>query len=77
MADEIDLKLVDKRVAHRYLRKNRLDQKDYEKYLKALPDRAEQALPVESALEGDDLDEPEEAADAGAPETEPTQPPGS
>jgi Sec7-like guanine-nucleotide exchange factor len=57
MADPIDNKLVDKRVAQRYLRKNLVDEKDYEKYLKALPDLADQAAPVESIMDGDDLDD--------------------
>ena len=34
MADEIDRKLIDRRVAQRNLRKGLLDEKEYEKYLK-------------------------------------------
>ncbi|HET9597667.1 MAG TPA: hypothetical protein VFP65_18915 [Anaeromyxobacteraceae bacterium] len=76
MADAPDPKLFDKRVAHRYVRKGRLDEKEWEKHLKSLPDLADQAVPVESDLDGDELDddlddeEPEEPA-AGA-ETKPT-----
>ena len=60
MADEIDRKLLDKRVAHRYVRKGLLDEKEWEKHLKSLPDVAAQAVPVESDLDHDDLDEEDE-----------------
>ncbi len=66
MAD-IETKLTDKRVAHRYVRKGLLDEKDWERHLKALPDLAEQALPLEASMEGDDLDDDDEdEADAPA-----------
>jgi hypothetical protein len=65
MADPIESKLVDKRVVHRYLRKSLVDEKDYEKYLKALPDLADQAAPVEAFMEGDDLDDEDDEAGAG------------
>ena len=51
---EIENKLVDRRTAHRYLRKGVLDEKDYEKHLKSLPDLADQAVPIEAAMEGED-----------------------
>jgi hypothetical protein len=51
MPDTIDNKIIDKRVARRYVRKGVLDEKDFEKYLKALPDVADQAVPVESEVE--------------------------
>lgn len=54
MAD-IETKHLDKRVAHRYLKKGKLDEKEFERHLKALPDLADQAVPVESEFE--DLDE--------------------
>lgn len=67
MADPIENKLIDKRVAQRYVRKGIVDEKDYEKYLKALPDLADQALSVEAEMEevegdlDDELDdEPED-----------------
>jgi nitrogen regulatory protein PII-like uncharacterized protein len=50
---EIENKLIDRRTAPRYLRKGIVDEKDYEKYLKALPDLADQAVPIEAAMEGD------------------------
>jgi len=59
MSEEIDRKLLDKRVAQRYLKKGRLDEKEWEKHLKALPDLAEQAVPIESALDPDLDDDPE------------------
>ncbi|HVO20958.1 MAG TPA: hypothetical protein VMU15_16975 [Anaeromyxobacter sp.] len=61
MADPIENKHVDKRVAHRYVRKSVVEEKEYERYLKSLPDLAEQALTVEASMEGDDAaDEPDE-----------------
>ena len=51
MPDTFDNKIIDKRVARRYVRKGLLDEKDFEKYLKALPDVADQAVPVESEVE--------------------------
>ncbi len=74
MADPIETKLIDKRVAHRYVRKGILEDKEYEKHLKSLPDLADQALTVEAVMEGDELDddepepEPTPAAPGGAPQ---------
>ena len=51
MSDTIDLRLLDKRVANRYVRKGLLDEKDLEQHLKKLPDLAEQALDIESEIE--------------------------
>lgn len=51
MPDTFDNKIIDKRVARRYVRKGLLDEKDFEKYLKGLPDVADQAVPVESEVE--------------------------
>ncbi len=72
MPDDIDRKLVDKRVANRYLKKGRLDEKDYEKHIKSLPDLADQAIPIESALDDDfeDEDEDEVAEAQPGPGTE-------
>ena len=68
MTDSFDNRLIDKRVANRYVRKGLVDEKDYEKYMKALPDLADQALPIESAMEGeDDLDDEVEDAPAADP----------
>jgi hypothetical protein len=57
MADQLDNRNVDKRVAHRYLRKGIVDEKDYDKYVKSLPDLAEQAMPVEASIEHDEVDD--------------------
>ena len=57
MADQPENKLVDKRVASRYVRKGVLDEKDYEKHLKTLPDLADQAMPIEVSMDSDDHDD--------------------
>ena len=54
MADPIENRLVDKRVAQRYLRKGKLPDKQYDAYLETLPDLADQALPVEASMGGGD-----------------------
>ena len=59
MPDTIDNKIIVKRVARRYVRKGLLDEKDYERYLKSLPDVADQAVPVESEVEHVETDEDE------------------
>jgi len=66
MPDDIESKLVDKRVVSRYLKKSLVDEKDYEKYLRSLPDLSDQAVPIESDLDADLDEEPEPAA----PETD-------
>ena len=63
MADPIDNKLVDKRVAQRYVRKGIVDEKDYEKHLKALPDLADQAMPIEASMDSDDFDDLDDVDD--------------
>ena len=55
----IDPKHADKRTIERYIRLGVVDEKEYEKHLKALPDLAEQALPVEEVLD-DDIDDEDE-----------------
>lgn len=63
MADPQENKTVDKRVVLRYVRKGIVDEKDYEKLLKNLPDLADKAAPVEASIEGEDLgDEGDDAA---------------
>jgi hypothetical protein len=62
MADQFENKQIDKRVVVRYVRRNVIDEKDYEKHLKSLPDLAEQAMPIESLMEGEpEVDGDEEA----------------
>jgi hypothetical protein len=73
MADQ-ESKHYDKRVAQRYVRKGVVEEKDYEKHLKGLPDLAEQAAPVEATMSDDDFDdddledeeEEEESPEGGA-----------
>lgn len=48
---DFENKVIDKRVAHRYVRKGLLDEKDYERHLKGLKDLADEAVPVESVME--------------------------
>jgi hypothetical protein len=55
MADQFENKQIDKRVVHRYLKKGLVDDKEFDRLLKSLPDLAEQAMPVEASME------PEEA----------------
>ncbi len=64
MADQHENRIFDKRVAHRYVRKGVLDEKDWEKHVKSLPDLADRAAPVEASIEGEDLDDDEPEGDA-------------
>ncbi len=59
MAD-YENKLVDKRVVTRYIKKGAVDEKEYEQLLKKLPDLADQALPIEAAMDLDDFDDEDE-----------------
>jgi hypothetical protein len=59
MAETYEIKLIDRRVVKRYVRKGIVDEKEYAAHLKALPDLESQALSVESAMDGeldDDVD---------------------
>ena len=51
MADAIDPKLLDKRVAGRFIKRGLLNEKDYERHLKSPPDLSEQAAPIEATIE--------------------------
>jgi hypothetical protein len=66
MADP-ENKLIDKRVAQRYLRKGIVDEKEHEKYMRALPDLADQAVPVEASMDSDDLDDLDDVDEDGEP----------
>jgi len=57
----IEPKRADKRTAERYIKLGLLDEKDYEKHLKSLPDLADKAAPVEADLDEYALDEDDEA----------------
>jgi hypothetical protein len=65
MADQHDNRILDKRVVQRYVRKGVVDEKEYDKHLKNLPDLADRAAPVEASIEGEDLDD-EEDGDEGS-----------
>ncbi len=71
MADSIETKLIDKRVVQRYLKKGRVDEKEYERHLKALPDLSEQAVPIEAALDSEALDDLDEDDDETPPDAGP------
>lgn len=58
MTSSLAPKHTDKRTVERYIRLGVVDEKEYDKYLKSLPDLAENALPVEVVM-GDDLDDEE------------------
>ena len=61
MAETFETKQIDKRVVTRYLRKGIVDEKEFAAYLKALPDLEGNALPVDAALDGDYLDDEDDA----------------
>ena len=54
---EIDARYSDKRTAERYIKLGMIDEKDYEKHLKALPDVAEKGERVQAEAEEYILDE--------------------
>jgi tetrahydromethanopterin S-methyltransferase subunit G len=50
MSDLFENKLVDKRVVHRYVKKGIVDEKEFDQYLKRLPDLTDKAVEVESEI---------------------------
>lgn len=54
---EIDLRYTDKRTVERYIRQGQVDEKVFEKHLKALPDLAEKAERVQAEADEYILDE--------------------
>lgn len=54
MAQEIDIRNMDRRILDRLVRRGEISEKDVEKTLKQLPDAAEEAAEVESKLEAED-----------------------
>jgi hypothetical protein len=48
MANEIELRYLDKRTQERYVARGVISEKDLEKHLKSLPDLTDQALKVET-----------------------------
>jgi hypothetical protein len=57
MADQFENKQIDKRVVQRYLKKGVVDEKEYDRLQKGLPDLAEQAMPIEASIEAEDVEE--------------------
>ncbi len=49
--EKVDFRLLDRRTVERYIKRGLVNQKDYEKYLKALPDLEEKAATVDIELE--------------------------
>ena len=50
MAEPLDPKNVDKRIAARYLSQGEVDEKAWDRYLKSLPDVSEKAAQVETVM---------------------------
>jgi hypothetical protein len=50
MAEPLDPKNVDKRIAARYLSQGDVDEKAWDRYLKSLPDVSEKAAQVETVM---------------------------
>jgi hypothetical protein len=48
---EIDPRFLDRRVVERYLKRGQLDEKEYQKHLKSLPDSGENASKIETDFE--------------------------
>ncbi len=62
MAD-IDLSKLDKRTVERHLRTGVIDEKTYEKFLKAQPDVAEKGVVVDTQMFDEDLEEEDDETD--------------
>ncbi len=54
---ELDVRYSDKRTAERYIKLGMIDEKDYEKHLKALPDVAEKGERLQAEADEYILDE--------------------
>ncbi len=59
---ELDFKKLDSRLVQRYLRKGLLDPREYDNYLKTLPDVADKATTIEAAFEPSGEPQPGNAA---------------
>jgi hypothetical protein len=67
MAQSIDLKLLDKRTAERYIAMGLLDEKEWEKHLKSLEDLADKAQPIETSMsEDEDFEDEDEESEEEA-----------
>jgi hypothetical protein len=63
MADSMDPKDADKRTWQRYTLLGKLDEKAYERHLKALPDVAEKAAQVDTVMFENEVDDDEDEKD--------------
>ena len=54
MPENPDPRFIDRRTFDRYLRNGQLDEKEYERYLKNLPDAAEKGANVETVMDESD-----------------------
>ena len=61
MAETYEMKQIDKRVVVRYLRRGVVDEKEYATFIKNLPDLADQCVAIEAFLEGDEVDDLDDA----------------
>ena len=59
----IDLKLLDKRTAERYIARGLLDEKEWEKHLKSLEDSEQKGAAVETSMAGDEEFEDDDEQD--------------
>ena len=61
MAEPLDPKNIDKRTAARHLAQGELDEKAWERHVKALPDLADQSVAVDTRMSSEpDADEDDE-----------------
>lgn len=63
MAEPIDLTKLDKRTAERFILLGLLNEKEWEKHQKSLPDAGEKSAVVETMM-GDEVDDDDEADEA-------------
>lgn len=64
MSDTLPPRLQDKRTIERHLRQGAVEDKLWEKHLKALPDVADKAAPVDSVLAPMDEEEEDEEGES-------------
>jgi hypothetical protein len=64
---DVDSRYTDKRTAERYQRYGQLDEKAFEKHLKALPDLAAKCESVTTFMEDDVMENDPDDADLDAP----------
>ncbi|MBX5482855.1 MAG: hypothetical protein IRZ16_13595 [Myxococcaceae bacterium] len=57
MADTIDLSKLDKRTVDRYIQMGLVNEKDWEKYIKSLPDLSDKCEPISTKMFEDEEEE--------------------